>query len=250
MEKLKKPPDPPALQSASVHVWSVGQEIIGGFRQADAFFLNADERDRLARYRFAADRARFGAGRAALRLLLGRYAGVDPAAVDFATTRYGQPMPVPCSPASALSFSVSHSGGRVLLAFSRGIRVGIDVERVREDVDIAGIARRYFAPLEIEGLLSLPDDRRVEAFFAVWTRKEAYLKARGEGLSCPLSSFAVSAGPDEPPQFISLPSGVSPTDWTLRDIDAGSGYRAALAVNHPSPQVSCHNFQSGLPAIR
>jgi 4'-phosphopantetheinyl transferase len=139
-----------------------------------------------------------------------------------------------------LNFSVSHSGGRVVLAFSRGIAVGVDIELIRPKVEIEAIVRRYFSPLEAEPFLSLPAARRTEAFFAVWTRKEAFVKARGEGLTCPLDAFAVTVEPAGPPRLVRAPAGAAAGEWSLGDLDAGPGFRAALAVRHPSPRVSFH----------
>ncbi len=244
MEKLRKAPSPADLQGDRVHVWFSDPENGDDDQRRFHLLLNAEERDRLSRYRFSADRVMFAAGQGALRFLLGYYASVEPSSVELVPSRVGQPLPAPGSPAGIFSFSVSHSGGRILLAFSRGIRVGIDVERVREDVDIEGIARRYFAPAEFEALRSHSQHRRREAFFAVWTRKEAFLKARGEGLSCPLSSFAVSVEPAAPPHLIQGLAGAAAVEWSIHDLDAGSGYRAALAVNHPSPLIGLYDFRS------
>lgn len=228
----------PILPEGCVHVWQAAAPASAGGEERLCSLLDAEERSRLNRFRFAEDRAMFATGRAAVRRLLGSYAGAAPAAVRLVLSSRGQPLPAPDSPAAGLNFSVSHSGGRVVLAFSRGFAVGVDIEFIRPKVEIEAIVRRYFSPLEAEPFLSLPAARRTEAFFAVWTRKEAFVKARGEGLTCPLDAFAVTVEPAGPPRLVRAPAGAAAGEWSLCDLDAGPGFRAALAVRHPSPRIS------------
>jgi 4'-phosphopantetheinyl transferase len=238
----------PELLEGCVHVWRAGTGDRTELEKAAFPILNDEELERLGRYRFAEDRARFAVGRAGLRLLLGGYAGIEPSAVKLVSTPYGRPVAAPDSAAAGVEFSVSHAGGCVLLAFARGLAVGVDIECPRPRLDIESLVRRFFAPREVEAFASMGANRRASAFLAVWTRKEAFIKALGQGLSCPLASFAVTVEPDRPPQLTEAPAGVRPGEWSLRDIDAGPGCRAALAVRHPSPKVSLHEF-AGLRAL-
>jgi|WetSurMetagenome_2_1015567.scaffolds.fasta_scaffold444104_1 4'-phosphopantetheinyl transferase len=229
----------PPLDEGAVHVWLVSARISHVKLKRLEKILAEDEIGRIGRFRFYEDRARFAAGRAALRILLGRYARIDPASIRIIPSSNGKPMIEPGTPASLFEFSVSHSGGKILIAFSRGIPVGVDIERIRRGIDIEGIVSRYFAPEENEDFLTLPQSARVEAFFAAWTRKESILKARGEGLSRPPESFRVSILPNDRPRLIRFPGEGRIGEWSLADLFPGSGYKAALAVRHRDPETFC-----------
>ena len=191
--------------------------------------LSPDERARADRFRFPRDADRFVAGRGILRDILGRYVAVAPAALAF---RYGpQGKPELETPAgTGVGFNVSHAGGVLLVAVGLRRSIGIDVERDRPGLDLE-LAARYFSPGELAVLRGLPDARRRRAFLDCWTRKEAYIKARGQGLSLPLDSFDVSLGPDEPARL--LADRVDPgavAGWSLRALPMPAGYAAALAA--------------------
>jgi 4'-phosphopantetheinyl transferase len=229
----------PPLNEGAVHVWLVSAGISDAKIKRIEKILAEDEITRIGRFRFLEDRARFAVGRAALRILLGRYARIDPASIRIIPSSNGKPMIEPGTPASPFEFSVSHSGGKILIAFSRGIPVGVDIERIRAGIDIEGIVGRYFAEEEIEDFLALPQSARVETFFAAWTRKESILKAGGEGLSRPPESFRVSILPNDRPRLIRLPGEGRIGEWSVLDLFPGPGYKAALAVRHPDPETFC-----------
>lgn len=233
----------PPLKEGVVHVWLVSAEIPYETLQQLEKILPENEINRIGRFRFSEDRARFAAGRAALRIFLGGYAGVDPASIRIVPSYGGKPVAAPDTPASPFEFSISHSGGKILIALSKGIPVGVDVERIRADVDIEGIVNRYFAPEEIVDFLTLPQNARVESFFVAWTRKEAFLKAEGEGLARPPESFRVSIKPNDRPRLIRHPAGERIGDWAILDLFPGAGYKAALAARHPDPETFCLNWE-------
>ena len=189
--------------------------------------LTPDENARADRYIFDAPRLAYVISRAALRILLARYTGINPQELRF---RYG-PKDKPSLDAPApIQFNVSHSGGLALLAFTHICEIGVDVEQIRPIKDMLDIARRFFCAEEVADLLGLPPDRREHGFYLCWTRKEAYIKATGEGLSVRLDAFRVALRPGEPATFIHLDGDRrAAQQWSLHDLDAGPGYCGALA---------------------
>jgi 4'-phosphopantetheinyl transferase len=195
---------------------------------ADGTVLSADERERAARFRFERDRRRFVAGRSALRSLIASYLGAAPVEVEFG---YG-PQGKPFVSGSTLSFNVSHSGGCALYAVASCFEIGVDVELLDHARFDDGVAERFFSPQEVATLHTLRQAERPHAFLRCWTRKEAFIKARGEGLSLPLHDFDVAFAPGTRPKILRTAwSAQEPAEWTLCDI---SGFCpdavAALAV--------------------
>jgi 4'-phosphopantetheinyl transferase len=238
------PPPSIPLNEAEVHVWKA--PILQEQSTIPPLFalLSADERERSARFVFERDRNRFVASRAILRLIIARYRSMKPAEIVLAYDSYGKPSLSPDQNLNGLSFNLAHSGDRAVYAFARNVQVGIDIEQLRNDLPVLELAERFFSPRERTALRSLPKDERREAFFRCWTRKEAYLKALGQGLSVPLERFTVSAKPDESPILLEpLPSG-NPPDWTILDIPADTGFTAALAVQLRQPNVVFWKFGS------
>jgi 4'-phosphopantetheinyl transferase len=230
-DSLWEPPPPTlTLSYDRVDVWLVPLEIPERERGLLEAGLSVEERARASRFRHSVDRARFVAVHGALRAILGRCLGVEPSCLRFSYGRFGKPALGGPTGASSVEFNLSHSGGLALVAASFGRRLGVDLERV--DVARSGqeIAERFFSPREIAALRALPRERQIDAFFACWTRKEAYLKARGDGLSFPLDRFSVSVSPEEPASL--LDCGDDETQrWVLQDLrPPGAGWAAALAV--------------------
>src|SRR5205823_2540060 len=148
------------------------------------------------------DREYFIVGRGSLRLLLGEYLSLQPEAVPLWYTSFGKPGLSGEAAGSSVKFNVSHSGGLMLAAVARHREVGVDVERVRPDVNWRELAGRYFAPAEVAALDAQSTAQQLRAFFACWTRKEAYVKAHGLGMSLPLDRFSVSVAPDGPAELL------------------------------------------------
>lgn len=228
------PPRDPRLAEGEVHVWHATKADAAPWRTGLYQALDADERARAARYRFEVDRERYIIGRGLLRVVLGRYLGERPAAVRFAYSKHGKPELCGVRSGEALCFNASHSREVDLIAVTRGRPIGVDVEYVRRDLDYERIARDFFSAREREALAALPEAARAEAFFACWTRKEAYVKALGEGLSIPLDEFDVSLDPGEPAALLRVAGRPEEAfSWTMRALDPGPGYMGALVARGP-----------------
>jgi 4'-phosphopantetheinyl transferase len=216
------------LGADEVHVWHAK---LDDYAAASLKRLLAkDEVSRAERFHFAKDRNHFIVARAWLRKLLAAYSGIDAAELRFSYAEKGKPS-LEESQRSAINFNLAHSHGMAIYAFSRGREVGVDLEFIREDLADEKIAERFFSPREVDTLSTVPAELRKEAFFNCWTRKEAYIKARGEGLSMPLDEFDVSLAPGEPAALLrnhKEPAEV--TRWTMQSIPVSSGYVAALVV--------------------
>lgn len=175
--------------------------------------------------------------RGALRTLLGRHLDAPPESLVFEYGRAGKPALV--HPA-AIPFNVSHSGAIALIALSPEVEVGVDVEAIRPVPEMEKIAERFFCRAEAEDLRRLPKVERNRAFFLCWTRKEAYIKATGDGLSMPLDSFRVVLDPGMTPDFLHLPEAAGL--WTLQDLVPAPNYAAALAYPGPPRTVITYDF--------
>ena len=221
---------PLALPESEVQLWRVDLEAIRADESRWQEALSSDELKRASRFHFPRDRQRFIASRALLRTILAGYLATDPGGLSFSYSKKEKPSLGPAH-ASDITFNVTHSGGIALFAFTRQREIGVDVEQVRRDFDMEAIARRFFSVPEQEQLAALPAEERVDAFFRCWTRKEAYIKATGDGLSLPLHQFDVSLGAGEPNALLATrPDGSEAGRWLLREVPGGSGYIAALCV--------------------
>jgi 4'-phosphopantetheinyl transferase len=223
---------PLILLEDGVDLWRVDLEAIAADEPRWQQVLSSDELTRAARYHFARDRQRFVAARAWLRTILAGYLRTDPNRLTFTYSQKEKPSLGPAFDVSDVSFNVSHSGGIALLAFTRRREIGVDVEQIRRDSDLEAIARRFFSTHEQSQLAALPGDERTDAFFRCWTRKEAYIKATGDGLSLPLSQFDVSlAAGGNNALLATRPDGSEAGRWLLREVPAGPGYIAAVCVH-------------------
>lgn len=223
--------EPLVLPREEVHLWRVDLAAVADGELRWLKILSPDEQTKAARFHFARDRRRFASTRAVLRTVLGAYLGSEPENIVFAYARKGKPFLKPRIFAESIDFNVSHSGDVALLVFSRGRSVGVDVEQIRDNLDTLAIARRYFSAHEQSQLAAFPPGERSAGFFRCWTRKEAYIKARGDGLSLPLDSFDVSL--EARNQTALLGCRTDDTDitmWPLQDIAVGKGYASAICV--------------------
>jgi 4'-phosphopantetheinyl transferase len=177
--------------------------------------LTSREQERADRFHFPADRRRFTVTRALLRTLLGRYLQVSPESLRFDCNAFGKPSLPSSQNPRGITFNVAHSGDCSLLAFAMATDLGVDVEHVELQRDLALLARAVFSPSQYAAFLALPDAMRTQMFFAAWTRKEAIVKALGGGLS--ISPDGIELGEDG-------------TQWTVRNIGLGDHYVAAIAV--------------------
>jgi 4'-phosphopantetheinyl transferase len=223
------------LSGPVVHVWPVVTQVPELVAKELELVLQPEEKRRAYQFRFENLRCSFIARRAALRVLLGRYLNMGATSIDFSYETRGKPKIVGNSP---VRFNVSHSGGLALFAFAAHCDVGIDVEQIRPLPDIQSIAEQHFCSQEAAELLSLPPDQREHAFFLCWTRKEAYIKATGDGLSTPLNEFRVTLRPDEPAALLHLAHDANAAKpWALHDLNLDSNYAAALAYQDTARQL-------------
>jgi 4'-phosphopantetheinyl transferase len=178
----------------------------------------------------SADRRRaYIAAHALLRVILSNYAGVAPNELIFRYGRRGKPELA--SPAQDIQFNMSHSRDMVLVAVARGRRVGVDIEHVDEPGDVRRIAARFLSPRDRDAIEQLPAARQRDAFLRCWTRKEAYMKARGDGISRPLDDFDVVEDDDAArvrPRMAANPN--EGDAWALADVATPRGFMAAIAV--------------------
>lgn len=226
-----------------IHVWPAWLDQPPAVVRRLAQSLSGDERLRAERFRFEQDRRRFSVGRGLLREILARYLGVAPSRVEFRIGPYGKPALAGLSSADDFRFNVSHSHGLALYAFGRNREVGVDLEYVRPVPDADEIAERCFAPGERAVLCALPPRERHRAFLRCWTRKEAYIKAVGDGLTRPLDGFEVSLAPGEPARLVSVAAAPGEASrWWLEDLAPAPQYVAALATEGHGWRLACRTW--------
>ena len=223
------PPKSPALTKADVHVWKASLDRDSADLHSLRQILAPDEQKRADRFRFEKHRDRFIVGRAVLRIILGRYLNEHPNQLRFQYTPHGKP--TLSKDVGALSFNLSHSRNLALYAFTQEREIGVDVEFIRKNVNLLGIANRFFSEREYAQLQALPQSCQLQTFFECWTRKEAFIKAKSEGFSLPLHQFDVSIIPSKPATL--LRTEWNPDEaalWSLKSLNPAPGYAAALAV--------------------
>jgi 4'-phosphopantetheinyl transferase len=201
-------------------------------------FLSTAERARADRLLDRLTRDRFVAGRGFLRATLAEYLGLQPADLRFAAGEHGKPRLIEEAGSGSLRFNLSHADDRAILAVAGTSEVGIDLERVRDDLPFREMAQRFYSSRERAELFSLPEDRQLAAFFRCWTRKEAYLKGCGRGFSQPSDSFDISLLPGHPPALLEHRTDPGAASrWKIVDIPVSESYCAALAVEGELPVV-------------
>ncbi|MFC1716438.1 4'-phosphopantetheinyl transferase family protein [Candidatus Poribacteria bacterium] len=223
-------PANPMLSRDDVHAWfaTLEQPTLSVQRMAEV--LSQDELGRADRFHFERDRRRFIVGRGLLRRLLSLYLDIEPEQLRFRYGEYGKPY-LAESNDCALRFNLAHSHELAVYAFTLGREVGVDLEYIQDIPEMEQIAARFFSKRENDVLKSLPVDQRQEAFFNCWTRKEAYIKAIGDGLTYPLDQFDVSLTPGEPARLLNVEGNAEEVSrWKLRALTPEPAYRAALAV--------------------
>lgn len=253
---LSADPEHLALESlddsgALVHVWSADLDDPAFPADALVQLLSPDERGRAARFRFERDRRRFSSSRGLLRVLLGGYLNHAPAAIEFEYGPSGKPKLRTGRAEPPIQFNLAHANSCVLFGFARGCELGVDVEQLRDLPELGEIADRFFSPSEAERVVNTVTGDRVPAFFRCWTRKEAFIKALGDGLSRPLDSFAVTVESDRPPRIEwALGEPELASLWSLHHLEPRTGYVAAVALPHPNARVECRCLRAEHPCFR
>ncbi len=238
------PPGQLSLGREEVHVWRARLEHPASHIQALEQTLAADEQARARAFRFQKDRLHYIVARGILRSILGRYLGRDPHTLQFRYSEYGKPALAGDPESNTLFFNVAHSHEIALYGVTRGSKIGIDIEYIDMRVPSEQIAERFFSPSEVNMIRAVPKEMRHVAFFACWTRKEAYVKARGLGLSLDLKLFDVSVTPGETAEILrTREESEDISNWSLYDLFPDHDYRAALAVEGHPADIRCWQWQ-------
>ena len=235
---IAPPSQHPALPSGEVHLWALHLDLSPGQRVELAATLSPDELARAARFHFAGDRQRWIAARGRLRHILGRYLQRDPASLAFAYAcacgepRCTQPHRKPVLAGDTwLNFNLAHARDLALVAVARDRRVGVDLEYRRPADELLPLADTICAPAELAALRGLPPAARATALLALWTCKEAYLKARGIGLLLAPQEVELALTPAGPPRLVRVSGDATEAArWSVADVPYGPGQIAALAV--------------------
>ena len=228
--------------SEQVDVWRCDLQRVGD--EAGLLrWLSPLEQGRAEEYRVASKRREFIVGRSMMRLVLAKLTGREPLDVSFAYEPKGKPQLDASCNTGEITFNLSHSRGMIVMATAARRAVGIDVECVRERFSFEKLAERFFSPREVTALMSVPEAQRMRAFYLCWTRKEAYLKAMGLGITVALDSFdtvfwpareaRIDASRDEPE---------APQKWAMNDLPLGTEHVGTVAAEGPIKVMRCWSF--------
>jgi len=235
--------DRPSLSSGEIHVWTARVDN-NDHATADLLrILGEEERTQAAQFSFERDRGRFIQSHGIVRQILATYSGVDAATLTFARNRHGKPYLVPRANGPNLQFSISHSGNCCMLAVRLDHSIGIDVEKVRDLPQAMNIAQSYFTPGETRVLAALQGVPQRDAFFALWTHKEATVKGLGISLAANLGRLEFQLDPVRSPRLIAWDGDQSLAQrWSIRRLDPSPGYVAAVASVHPIRSLTLRNW--------
>jgi 4'-phosphopantetheinyl transferase len=221
-----------------LHIWGIWLTASDAALDFYRSTLSLDERRRSERFRWDELRCSFTLSRGGLRILLAHYLGCSPHEIELICGPKGKPA---LRSSSRIRFNASHSGQMALYAFTLGCELGVDVEQLRPLDDSTSVAARFFSSAELSQLLSLKPDERGLAFFRCWTRKEAYVKAIGDGLAIPLNGFQVTLLPEVPARLVQIASEMGTADdWTLNHLELAPGYVGALAYRDSPRPTTIH----------
>jgi 4'-phosphopantetheinyl transferase len=226
-DEWMQPQSPPALTEGEVHVWLAHLPTARTALNELSTLLKPDEVARSEQFRTDLLRERWQLTRAILRSLLAQYSGVNPQKIAFQLGAHGKPALATAFGQAGLHFNTSHSGDYAAFGLTRLGDIGVDIEQVnRERPRHEGIARRFFSPDEVAQLESVPESDQVQAFFSLWTRKEAFVKARGDGVASGLDQFTVSL---TEPRILDIANG-NASQWSLSVLPTIDGYAGAMVV--------------------
>jgi 4'-phosphopantetheinyl transferase len=226
----------PILEPDDLHLWCGNLDSSFSRILELKPLLSADECEKAHRFHFTKDSNRSVASRGLLRTLLGHYLQRDPSRLKFCYGTYGKPR-LDASDSGDLCFNVAHSDWLGVFAFTRAREIGIDVERIQPDIMKERIADEFFSAREVDDLLSVPVQEQAEAFFNCWTRKEAFLKAKGSGLSAPLDQFSVSLKPGETPSLIETQWDEKESSrWSVLHFEPEPGFVGSVVMESSNPR--------------
>ncbi|MGB5675848.1 MAG: 4'-phosphopantetheinyl transferase superfamily protein [Gemmatimonadota bacterium] len=233
------------LGESEIHVWKANLDASDAQLEAFARTLGPDEEERVGRLHAEPDRLRATASRGLLRHILAGYAGIPTADLRFSYGPAGKPELVGAADSQPLYFNTAHSGDLLLVAVGRAPSLGVDVERIRPVARWERVARRAFSGEEMQRIEALPEESRDEAFITCWTRKEACVKAVGEGVWSGFNRFEVSVEPREPAEIRSVDGeAAAGADWSLYHLEPAPGFVGALAVHGTGWRLRTGTLQS------
>lgn len=239
---LQAPPEV-QIQAGIVEVWRARLNWSKEHLAKSRDILSSDELERANRFKFQQHRNRYIVARTILRRLLGWYLSKEPSEVSFSYSQYHKPSLSPATSEIALAFNLAHSQDLAVFAFTIGRKVGIDVEHLRPLEDAHGLAKRFFARSEYRAWRTLSEHRRLKGFYDCWTRKEAFIKAVGEGLSFPLDQFEVTIDSVRPARLLTVRGERdTATAWSLYSLELGPKAVAALVISGRKLPVRCFEF--------
>ena len=222
-----------SLGDKEIHIWIASLDELSFEVRQPAGVISQEERRRASRFQFDSDRNRFVVCHGILRRILGRYLNVPPQRLHFFCGVHGKPALRSDLNTQRICFNISHSGEMGLFAFTRDRQIGVDIEQIRYLADMDLVARHFFTESENDLLETLPQSQKTEAFFNCWVRKEAFIKAKGSGLTWPLNGFEVSMSPEEPARLLSIAGDLEEaTRWAMIDVSPGRGYVGAVVVQN------------------
>lgn len=234
------PPENLTLDTNEIHVWRVSLAQAASCVRTLAETLSTDEQTKAERFHFPKDRSQFIVTRGALREILSRYLHINPSHLSFEYNPYGKPSLIVAQSGDTLRFNLSHSHELGLIAITKNRDIGVDIERINPNFPCLEIAEKFFSPLENTVLRSLSEHLQNPAFFACWTRKEAYIKAVGKGLSIPLNQFDVTLAPGEPAALLNVEQNPEEASkWSLIELIPCSDIVGAVAVAGDCSKLHC-----------
>lgn len=239
-----RPEDAPTLVAGTVHVWRLYLGLDAPSEQRARALLSPDELQRADRYRAARARRNFVLARAGLRALLGRYTGTPAQELRFVYGEFGKPELADSSTTKAIRFNLSHSADWALIGVTTGAEIGVDIERRRRMKDMDSVADHWFSDLELKTYYSQSDAMRALTFYRAWTRKEAYIKAIGTGMSYPSKNFDIEIGPGSAARILRIEGDTAAAGgWTLFAFEPAVGYLGAAAVRGTGFELRCFDLE-------
>ena len=235
-----KPPEGLQLDSAYIDIWRTRIDLPKNEIESYATTLSEEEKERAARFTFPNKYEEYVVSRGLLRKVLSHVLKQAATEFQFEYTESKKPYLLQKYFDQTLSFNISHSHGQALVAVSLNRNIGIDIEKIRAEVEYEKLALRFFSAAEHHQLMQIPADERARSFFAIWTRKEAFVKAIGKGIAFGLSEFDVNISPEEPP--VMLATRWNPEDvslWSMATIDTENNFMATLATDGGDFQLRC-----------
>lgn len=224
------------IEGNEVHIWLIPFDKIINEISFFEDLLSQNELSRAGRFYFEMDKNKFIVGRGILRLIISKYSGIFPSQINFIYNEFGKPSLEKGQNSMFLEFNTSHSASFVTIGITIVAQIGIDIENLERKSDLLELAKRYFAEGEYTKLSSLPKELLTEGFYNCWTRKEAFIKALGNGLSYPLDTFEVTLAPYEETRFSKIAGG-NVDEWKLINIKPPSKYVGAIAINRKSNEL-------------